>query len=79
MQGMLIKHRAEEASPPTSSGKSCPSRGSAGCKGPEPCSCWAQETGVVGRNQAKGRNGAEASVLGWAVPPSWGLLKVLLE
>lgn len=33
VQGMLFKHRTQEASPPAGLGKSCPSRGSAGVKG----------------------------------------------
>lgn len=32
---------------------------------------------VIGRNQVKGRSGAEASVPGWAVPSSWNLIKEL--
>lgn len=32
---------------------------------------------MIGRNQVKGKSGAEASVLSWAVPSSWDLIKAL--
>ncbi|KAK7811945.1 hypothetical protein U0070_006998 [Myodes glareolus] len=69
--GMPFKHKTEEASLPAGLGRAKPAEDRP-CKGPG-AAVWAQESSVIGRNQVKARNGAEANVLEWAVPTRWGL------
>lgn len=68
---MPFKHKTKEGSPPAGLGRAKPAEDRP-CKGPG-AAVWAQESSVIGRNQVKARNGAEANVLEWAMPTRWGL------
>lgn len=60
---MLFKHKTEEASPPAGLGRAKLAEDRL-CKGPG-AAVWAQESGVMGRNQVKARNGVVLRPVFW--------------